>query len=249
MSTFFPASQRGLSQFGMVDRRNVFAYANDIQNRPKGFGRLRVLNEYTIAPGGVLNEAYTDVKIVIIVLEGCLVGKGHSILPINLTPGQARLLLPGELENLSIQNPSPFESLRFIELWFESDLRSEQHAPNDAVIDIKAFTAPKQGWEAVIGGGSPFPGAPEFTSKVFYTRMHATEALEYTTTEDHMAWLYVIGGHVHLNDQSMNDGDSFALPPGQKMTLNDGHGTCLLLVDTLHDPGFFSNTSYPALSS
>jgi redox-sensitive bicupin YhaK (pirin superfamily) len=109
---------RGRSQYGWLDSRHTFSFADYYDPDNKGVSVLRVINDDRVAPGtGFETHSHRDVEIISYILEGAIEHKDSMGNITRLEAGDFQVMTAGTGITHSEYNPSPTERLRFLQIW------------------------------------------------------------------------------------------------------------------------------------
>jgi len=118
------SNERGRSQYGWLDSRHTFSFANYYDPDKKGVSVLRVINDDIVAPGmGFETHSHRDVEIISYILEGAIEHKDSMGNITRLEAGDFQVMTAGTGITHSEYNPSPTERLRFLQIWIWPDTK------------------------------------------------------------------------------------------------------------------------------
>jgi redox-sensitive bicupin YhaK (pirin superfamily) len=112
------SDDRGRSDYGWLDSRHTFSFADYYDPDNKGVSVLRVINDDTVDPGtGFGTHSHRDVEIISYILEGAIEHKDSMGNITRLEAGDFQVMTAGTGVTHSEYNPSPTERLRFLQIW------------------------------------------------------------------------------------------------------------------------------------
>ena len=112
------SDDRGRSNYGWLDSRHTFSFADYYDPDNKGVSVLRVINDDLVDPGtGFGTHSHRDVEIISYILEGAIEHKDSMGNITRLTAGDFQVMTAGTGVTHSEYNPSPTERLRFLQIW------------------------------------------------------------------------------------------------------------------------------------
>ena len=112
------SDDRGRSQYGWLDSRHTFSFADYYDPDNKGVSVLRVINDDIVAPGtGFETHSHRDVEIISYILEGAIEHKDSLGNITRLEAGDFQVMTAGTGVTHSEYNPSPTKRLRFVQIW------------------------------------------------------------------------------------------------------------------------------------
>ncbi|HNF24788.1 MAG TPA: pirin family protein [Leptospiraceae bacterium] len=110
--------ERGHSDFGWLDSWHSFSFGHWFHPKKMGFGKLRVLNDDTVAPeSGFGTHPHENMEIISIPIEGKISHKDSSGGKGTIEPGEIQVMSAGTGITHSEYNLSKNERLKFLQIW------------------------------------------------------------------------------------------------------------------------------------
>jgi redox-sensitive bicupin YhaK (pirin superfamily) len=223
MITVRKASERGRSRTDWLNSQHTFSFADYVDGKHMGFGKLRVINDDVVAPArGFGRHPHRDMEILSYVLEGSLrhddsMGNGSVI-----RPGDVQRMTAGTGVLHSEANPSADERVHFLQIWIEPERRGlppgyEQkrfeEAERRGVLRLVASRDGREGSVTVHQDVSLYSG-------VFGAAQRAEMALG----TGRRAWVQVARGSVTVNGVVLGEGDGAAVEQESQITVQGNEG-------------------------
>ncbi|HEX4448940.1 MAG TPA: pirin family protein [Polyangiaceae bacterium] len=221
MVTVRKASERGRSHTDWLESRHTFSFADYVDPRQMGFGRLRVINEDVVAPGrGFGRHPHRDMEILSYVLEGSLehgdsMGTGSVI-----RPGDVQRMTAGTGVVHSEKNASPSASVHFLQIWIEPDRRGL--APS---YEQKRFPdAEKHNALRLIGSRDARDGSITIHQDVdlYAGVLDAGAKVPLAIAAGRRAWVQLVRGEITVNGQKLVAGDGASVEKETELTITGG---------------------------
>lgn len=209
------SDDRGRSQYGWLDSRHTFSFADYYDPDNKGVSVLRVINDDIVAPGtGFETHSHRDVEIISYILEGAIEHKDSLGNITRLEAGDFQVMTAGTGVTHSEYNPSPTERLRFLQIWIWPGTRGL--TPTYAE---KAF--PTNTKRQLIASPDGRDGSLLINQDATLERLQLTagdtEILSVSTGRTGM--LHIVSGAVDTATASLGAGDAVVIDDGSKLQL------------------------------
>jgi len=229
MITVRKAAERGLSQTDWLESHHTFSFADYADPRHMGFGRLRVINDDTVAPGrGFGRHPHRDMEILSYVLDGAL-EHGDSM-------GNGSVIRPGELQRMSAgtgvvhseKNASSHAPVHFLQIWIEPEARGL--APG---YEQKAFSVEgTRNTVRLIASRDGRDGTVTIHQDVnlYATHLDPGARVELALVAGRRAWVHVARGDAEVDGQRLAAGDGAAIEREARVTLAGGATSAEVLV-------------------
>jgi len=209
------SDDRGRSQYGWLDSRHTFSFADYYDPDNKGVSVLRVINDDIVAPGtGFETHSHRDVEIISYILEGAIEHKDSLGNITRLEAGDFQVMTAGTGVTHSEYNPSPTERLRFLQIWIWPGTRGL--TPTYAE---KAF--PTNTKRQLIASPDGRDGSLLINQDATLERLQLTagdtEILSVSTGRTGM--LHIVSGAIDTTTASLGAGDAVVIDDGSKLQL------------------------------
>jgi len=209
------SDDRGRSQYGWLDSRHTFSFADYYDPDNKGVSVLRVINDDIVAPGtGFETHSHRDVEIISYILEGAIEHKDSMGNITRLEAGDFQVMTAGTGVTHSEYNPSPTERLRFLQIWIWPGTRGL--TPTYAE---KAF--PTNTKRQLIASRDGRAGSLLINQDATLERLQLTagdtEILSVSTGRTGM--LHIVSGAIDTTTASLGAGDAVVIDDGSKLQL------------------------------
>jgi redox-sensitive bicupin YhaK (pirin superfamily) len=210
---------RGRSQYGWLDSRHTFSFADYYDPDYKGVSVLRVINDDQVAPDtGFETHSHQDVEIISYILEGAIEHKDSLGNITRLVAGDFQVMTTGTGVTHSEYNPSPTEQLRFLQIW----IWPHSKGLNPAYAE-KAF--PTTTKRQLIASPDGRDGSLLINQNATLERLHLgagdTEIL--SVDQGRTGMLHIVSGAVSsamdTGTVSLNAGDAVVADNGSKLQL------------------------------
>ncbi len=209
------SDDRGRSQYGWLDSRHTFSFADYYDPDNKGVSVLRVINDDIVTPGtGFETHSHRDVEIISYILEGAIEHKDSLGNITRLEAGDFQVMTAGTGVTHSEYNPSPTERLRFLQIWIWPGTRGL--TPTYAE---KAF--PTNTKRQLIASPDGRDGSLLINQDATLERLQLTtgdtEILSVSTGRTGM--LHIVSGAIDTATASLGAGDAVVIDDGSKLQL------------------------------
>ena len=209
------SDDRGRSQYGWLDSRHTFSFADYYDPDNKGVSVLRVINDDIVAPGtGFETHSHRDVEIISYILEGAIEHKDSLGNITRLEAGDFQVMTAGTGVTHSEYNPSPTERLRFLQIWIWPGTRGLTPAYAE-----KAF--PTNTKRQLIASPDGRDGSLLINQDATLERLQLTagdtEILSVSTGRTGM--LHIVSGAIDTTTASLGAGDAVVIDDGSKLQL------------------------------
>jgi redox-sensitive bicupin YhaK (pirin superfamily) len=230
MVTVRHRDDRGVSRYDWLDSRHTFSFDHYYDARYMGFRSLRVINEDRVAPGaGFPTHGHRDMEILSYVLDGALEHKDSTGTGSTIASGDVQRMSAGTGVAHSEYNHSKTAPVHFLQIWILPEREGIQPG-----YEQRLFTAEeKRGRLRLIAAREGRDGAVTIHQDVslFAAMLEPGERVTHSIQPGRHAWVQVARGAMALNGHQLVAGDGAAVSNEQRLEIEGGKPTELLLFD------------------
>ncbi|GAB5399875.1 MAG: pirin family protein [Aureisphaera sp.] len=228
-----PAATRGNANYGWLQAKYSFSFANYFDPNRLQFGSLRVLNDDVIAPGmGFGTHPHKNMEIVTIPQEGAVKHEdsmgNHGI----VSAGDIQVMSAGSGVEHSEFNASKTESLKLFQIWLFPE--KDEVSPRYDQKEIAPLLTPNT-FSPVVKPRSEASEDELWIHQQAY--FHIGDFTEKRTTNysikqpNNGIYLMVIEGSVVVDDETLNSRDAIGVWDTKEVSLSVTQGSRLLLIE------------------
>jgi hypothetical protein len=228
---FHKAEDRGHANYGWLDTFYSFSFANYYNPEKMHFGKLRVLNDDTVAPGmGFGTHPHDNMEIITIVLEGALEHKdsmgNHGVINVN----EIQVMSAGTGITHSEFNHSKDHTLRLLQIWVYGNKRNVEPRydqirlnPEDRKNKLQQVVSPYPGKEGVwiYQEAAFFLGSLEKGSVIDYS----------VQKKNNGVFAFMIEGQVNVADRTLNRRDGLGISDTGLIKIEVAQDSEILVMD------------------
>ena len=218
MITLRPARERGRFDFGWLDTRHTFSFADYHDAQHMGFRDLRVINEDRVAAGqGFGTHGHRDMEIISYVLSGELAHKDSTGGSGSLRPGDVQRMSAGRGVQHSEFNGSAGEPVHFLQIW----ILPQQTGIAPSYEDKRFEESSRLNVLRLIASKDAREGSLKINQNVsvFASLLEPGKTLEHALAGGRHAWVQVARGAIELNGAKLSAGDGAAISGESKLTI------------------------------
>ncbi len=228
-----PAMTRGTANFGWLQARYSFSFANYFDPNRLQFGKLRVLNDDIIAPAmGFGKHPHQNMEIITIPQEGALKHRdsmGHEGI---IQSGDIQLMSAGSGVEHSEINASTTEPVKLFQIWLLPEVENvtpryaqKKIAPLLNSNEFSTVIKPKQ----------------EATEDELWVHQQAwfsigefseTKSIQYTLHNNaHGVYIFVIDGTIIVDNETLNKRDAIGIWDSDSVKIKAEKDSRVLLIE------------------
>ena len=223
------SEERGWADYGWLDTKHSFSFANYYDRDHMGFRALRVINDDRVAGGqGFGTHPHRDMEIISYVVEGALehrdsMGNGSVI-----RPGEVQRMRAGTGVTHSEYNHSATDAVRFLQIWVLPD---EQGLPPG--YEQKFFGDERRGKLRLVASPDGAEGSVQIQQDVsmFAALLQDGDRVSHELAEGRHAWLQIVRGNVIVDGVELGEGDGASLSDTASVSVESVGDVELILFD------------------
>ena len=223
--------ERGHANWGWLDSRHTFSFANYFDPRFMGVSALRVINDDWVKPGrGFETHPHRDMEIISYILEGSIEHKDTMGFHTTLNAGDVQVMSAGSGIRHSEVNLEDVDTTLF-QIWILPNERNGK-----PFWGAKKFPKADRAneWSVLASGDASDEGLPiRQDAKVLGATLEAGKTLEIKTSAGRYGYLVLAAGSVKLGDTVLNARDAVAITGPETVSVTADADAELVLVDTI----------------
>ncbi len=220
------SQERGQANFGWLDSRHTFSFGAYYDPQQMGYSALRVINDDRVAPeAGFATHGHSDMEIISYVLNGSIAHKDSEGNVATLPAGEFQLMSAGSGIRHSEFNPSPSESLHFLQIWIQPNVYGQQPGYQQKDFGRKpglTLVASPDGAEGSLVIRQDARLYQLLLQPATQARLAADQARKY--------YVHVIEGGLDIEGQTLGPGDGARVERIDELVLAAGDGAVKALV-------------------
>lgn len=222
------ANSRGVTNWGWLDSRHTFSFADYYDPEHMSFRSLRVINDDRVAPGaGFGTHPHRDMEILTWVIDGTIEHKDSLGNGTKIRSGEMQRMTAGTGVTHSEFNPDKTNPLRLLQIWIlperkglEPGYEQKQFIGNGDRTPLKLVASP----DAREGSLKIHQDA-----EVWVARLEPGATLSHPLAAGRHAWVQVATGELAVNGQPLKEGDGAALS-GEAAVIMEAKGQAEVLL-------------------
>ncbi|MCB0458328.1 MAG: pirin family protein [Flavobacteriaceae bacterium] len=230
---FHPASTRGKADYGWLQAKYSFSFANYFDPQRLQFGLLRVLNDDVVAPAmGFGRHPHANMEIVTIPQFGAVKHKDSMGNEGIVAAGEIQVMSAGSGVEHSEVNASAKEPLKLFQIWVFSE--EENVTPRYDQKKIASLVKPNEISTVVKPKNEANENELWVHQQAYFNLGEFTENREvnyFLKTPSHGIYLMVIEGQITIADEILKDRDAIGIWDSHEISFSVTKDTKLLLIE------------------
>jgi len=225
-----PAEERGAANFGWLDTRHSFSFADYYDPAHMGFRTLRVINDDRVAPaGGFDMHGHKDMEIVTYVLNGALEHKDSLGNGSVIRAGDVQRMSAGTGIRHSEYNSSASEPVHLLQIWIYPERKGlapgyeQKTFPETEKHNRLRLVASRDGRDGSV--------TIHQDADVYASVLEAGARVTFAPAADRHVWIQVARGGLSVNGQALKEGDGLAVAGEPVLDIVSDAGGEFLLFD------------------
>jgi redox-sensitive bicupin YhaK (pirin superfamily) len=229
---FLPANSRKFKDFGFMQA--YLSFKPDLPEERHSFGSLITIDDAILKPGakGFGLHSHKDVEVVTFVVQGEVkhIDPDNAMHTGTLNAKGIQVITAGTGIVHNEENNSAEDELHALQIWFKP--RENGITPSYAKKFLKASGYTNQLTCILSPNGENNSLTVQQEAFIYYCLSNTNKTLSYEPHgESRRVFIYVIEGHVLINDKALTKGDGYGILECENVDLNILPDTELLLFD------------------
>lgn len=229
--TVYRSEDRGKANYGWLDTKYSFSFANYYNPKMMHFGMLRVLNDDTVVQAmGFGTHPHDNMEIITLILDGQLEHKDSMGTGSVIYKDEVQVMSAGSGITHSEFNPSKDESVKLLQLWIfpkEKNIKPRY--------DQKAFplTERKNKLVAAVSGlnkeGSLYIHQD---AEIYLGNFDKGQTINYKTSKQgNGQYIFLIDGQIKTADEDLFKRDAIGISEQDEFTMETVEDSYFIIID------------------
>lgn len=217
MITLRPSAERGRGNYGWLDTRYSFSFANYFDRKHMGFRDLRVINEdWIAAQQGFGSHPHQDMEIITYIVEGELSHRDSTGREATIRPNDVQRMSAGTGVVHSEYNNSD-APVHLLQIWIMPEAKGLPASYEDRTFAREEKINRLRPIASHDGRGGSTVINQDAT--VYASVLDRGNSLEYQLAPGRHAWLQLISGELEVNGTKLSKGDGAALSEESRLQI------------------------------
>ncbi|HEX7358762.1 MAG TPA: pirin family protein [Ignavibacteriaceae bacterium] len=227
----YRSEDRGKANYGWLDTKYSFSFANYYNPKMMHFGMLRVLNDDTVVPAmGFGTHPHDNMEIITLVLEGALEHKDSMGTGSVIYKDEVQVMSAGSGITHSEFNPSDKEGVKLFQIWIfpkEKNIKPRY--------DQKAFPLAERrnNLVAAVSGlnkeGSLYIHQD---AEIYLGTFDKGQTINYKTSKQgNGQYIFVIDGQIRTADEDLFKRDAIGISEKDEFTIETVEDSYFIIID------------------
>jgi quercetin 2,3-dioxygenase len=219
MITLRPSAERGRGNYGWLDTRYSFSFANYFDRKHMGFRDLRVINEDWIAAGqGFGSHPHQDMEIITYIVQGDLSHRDSTGREATIKPNDVQRMSAGTGVVHSEYNNSE-APVHLLQIWIMPEAKGLPPSYEDR-------TFPREEKLNQLRLVASHDGRQDSTrinqdASVYASLLDAGKSLDYELAPGRHGWLQLVSGELEVNGTKLAKGDGAAVSDETRLRISN----------------------------
>lgn len=228
-----PAKTRGTANFGWLEARYSFSFANFFNPERTQFGKLRVLNDDTVAGGmGFGKHPHKNMEIITIPQEGALKHRDSMGNEGIIESGDIQIMSAGSGVEHSEMNASSKEPVKHFQIWVFPE--EENVTPRYAQKKIAPLLNKNTFSNVVKPKNKAHKDELWIHQQAYFSIGEFTETTHTAYTlnnKTHGIYLMVLKGTIEIDSEILNERDAIGIWETTQVSIKANEGSKALLIE------------------
>jgi quercetin 2,3-dioxygenase len=230
-SILHKADTRGHANHGWLNSYHTFNFANYFNPEREQFGKLRVLNDDTVAPGkGFGNHSHENMEIISIPLSGDLVHKDSMGNTGVIKQGDIQVMSAGTGIMHSEYNKNDDQEVKFLQIWiFPNEKNVEPRYEQKSIGNL----IKNNEFGQILSPNTDEKGVWVHQNAWFHLGRFdkPTQASYKLKQKDNGVYAFIIKGEANINGQALQSRDGFGVWDMQELEISAESDSEILLME------------------